>query len=68
MSGGTCTRVLCGTEVELRIEGLQNCWKVVTFDPELGIEHGYSRWKYIENKNKYMKSNWRKEVNEKSKF
>jgi hypothetical protein len=38
----------CGSEV---VVGQR---RHVTFDPKLEIEHGYSRWKYIDENNPYM--------------
>jgi hypothetical protein len=28
----------------------QELWEAITFDPELGLEHGYSHWKYLDEK------------------
>jgi hypothetical protein len=53
-----CLAYCCVSLMYLQVK----LWRVVTFDPELRIEHGYSHWKSLDEKNQSMKSNWRNEV------
>jgi hypothetical protein len=46
----------------------QELWKAITFDPELGLEHGDSRWKSLDEQKTMVPSRRGFEMIEKRKF